>query len=312
MQRGIDGEGPDLGLGTRLVVELLGQGLKGVGRYNGFALLNSETRVLPRVKLSVVPLLLASLLGGCALLKSDEDRTAAMSPNRIYSEAKDELAAGSYDKAIPLLEKLEGRAAGTPLAQQAQLDRAYAYYKSNDPAQAQATLDRFIRLHPASPALDYALYLKGITNFNDDLGMFSFISRQDLSERDQKAAKESFEAFRELVTRFPDSRYTPDARARMTYIVNSLAQYEVHVARYYYSRGAYVAAINRAQAALTDYRDVPALEEALFILMRSYDALGMVQLRDDARRVLEKNYPSSAYLTGSGPRNNARAWWRLW
>ena len=114
---------------------------------------------------------------------------------------------------------------------------------------ALATLDRFIKLHPASPALDYALYLKGIVNFNDNLGMFSFLTRQDLSERDQKAAKESFESFKELATRFPDSRYTPDARARMTYIVNSLAQYEVHVARYYYSRGAYVAAINRAQHA---------------------------------------------------------------
>ena len=115
-------------------------------------------------------------------------------------------------------------------AQQAELERAYAYYKQNDQAQALATLDRFIKLHPASPALDYALYLKGLVNFNDNLGLFSFISRQDLSERDQKAAKDSFESFSELTTRFPDSRYAQDARQRMTYIVNSLAQYEVHVA----------------------------------------------------------------------------------
>src|SRR4030095_11694483 len=115
-----------------------------------------------------------------------------------------------------------------------------------------------------------------------------FLTRQDLSERDQKAAKESFESFKELATRFPDSRYTPDAKARMTYIVNSLAQYEVHVARYYYSRGAYVAAINRAQSALNDYRDVPALEEALFLLMRSYDELGLGQLGDETRRVTDK------------------------
>jgi outer membrane protein assembly factor BamD len=258
----------------------------------------------------VVPVLLAaSVLAACSSMKED-DKTASWSPNRIYSEAKDEMNSGGYDKAIPLLEKLEGRAAGTPLAQQAQLDRAYAYYKSGDQAQALATLDRFIKLHPASPALDYALYLKGIVNFNDNLGLFSFVAKQDLSERDQKAAKESFEAFRDLSTRFPDSRYTPDARARMTYIVNSLAQYEVHVARYYYSRGAYVAAINRAQNALADYRDVPALEEALFILMRSYDALGMAQLRDDTRRVLEKNYPRSTYLTG-GTRSS-QPWWRFW
>lgn len=262
-----------------------------------------------RAKLSCVPAVLALLLAACS--STPEDKTATWSPNKIYSEARDEMNAGGYDKAIPLFEKLEGRAAGTPLAQQAQLEKAYAHYKSGDQAQAIATLDRFVKLHPASPAIDYALYLKGLVNFNDNLGMFAFLSRQDLSERDQKAAKESFEAFKELVTRYPDSKYTPDARARMTYIVNALAQYEVHVARYYYTRGAYVAAINRAQAAVTEYRDVPALEEALFILVRSYDALGMTQLRDDSRRVLEKTYPNSAYLTGraQGP---AGPWWKFW
>src|SRR5690606_31567390 len=241
----------------------------------------------------------------------DEDKTATWSPNRIYAEAKDELNAGSYDKAIPLFEKLEGRAAGTPLAQQAQLEKAYAHYKAGDQAQAHATLDRFIRLHPASPALDYALYLKGVVNFNDNLGLFSFISQQDLSERDQKAAKESFESFRELVTRFPDSRYAPDARARMTYIVNSLAQYEVHVARYYHNRGAHLAAINRAQAALTDYVDAPALEEALYIMVQSYDALGLTQLRDDAVRVMRTSYPDSEYLA-QGFKRKGGPWWKLW
>jgi outer membrane protein assembly factor BamD len=264
--------------------------------------------MLPATRIAA-SVLLTALLAACS--STPEDKTANWSPNRIYAEARDEANAGSYDKAIPLFEKLEGRAAGTPLAQQAQLEKAYAHYKANEIAQAEATLDRFMKLHPASPAIDYALYLKGVINFNDNLGLLSFLSRQDLSERDQKAAKESFESFRELVTRFPDSRYTPDARARMTYIVNSLAQYEVHVARYYYNRGAYVAAINRAQAALADYKDVPALEEALYILMRSYDALGMAQLRDDSRRVLEKNYPASAYLSG-GAKASQGPWWKFW
>ncbi len=250
------------------------------------------------------------LLAACSTV--EEDKTAAWSPNRIHAEAREEMNAGAYDKAVPLFEKLEGRAAGTPLAQQAQLEKAYAHYKAGEQAQAMATLDRFMKLHPASPAIDYALYLKGLVNFNDNLGLFSFISRQDLSERDQKAAKESFESFRELVTRFPESRYAPDARTRMTYIVNSLAQYEVHVARYYYTRGAYVAAINRAQAALADYREVPALEEALFILVRSYDALGMAQLRDDSRRVLEKTYPDSEYLTRGFKAREAEPWWKFW
>jgi outer membrane protein assembly factor BamD len=265
-----------------------------------------------RAKLSVVSALVlgaAALLAACS--STPDDKTASWSPNKIYAEAKDEMNAGSYDKAIPLFEKLEGRAAGTPLAQQAQLEKAYAHYKAGDQAQALATIERFVKLHPASPAIDYALYLKGIVNFNDNLGIFASLSRQDLSERDQKAAKESFDAFKDLVTRYPDSRYTPDARARMTYIVNSLAQYEVHVARYYYQRGAYVAAINRAQNALADYQDVPALEEALFILLRSYDALGMTQLRDDAKRVMEKTYPKSEYLT-RGFKSAQDPWWKVW
>ena len=266
-----------------------------------------------RAKLSVVPawmtVSLVALLQGCSSMPVDN--TAGWSPNRIYAEARDELNSGGYTKAIPLLEKLEGRAAGTPLAQQAQLEKAYAHYKNGEKAQAIATLDRFMKLHPASPALDYSLYLKGIINFNDNLGILSFVSRQDLSERDQKAAKESFESFRELVTRFPESRYAPDSRERMTYIINSLAQYEVHVARFYFSRGAYVAAISRAQIALTEYREVPAVEEALFIIVRSYDALGMVQLRDDARRVLEKSYPKSEYLA-RGFKPAGEPWWKFW
>jgi outer membrane protein assembly factor BamD len=251
----------------------------------------------------------AMLFAGCS--STPEDKTAGWSPNRLYAEAKDEMNSGSYDKAVPLLEKLEGRAAGTVLAQQAQLDKAYAQYRSGEAVQAQAALDRFMKLHPASPALDYAMYLKGVINFNDDLGFFSVLTRQDLSERDQKAAKESFEAFKELVNRFPDSRYTPDARLRMTYIVNSLAEYEVHVARYYFRRGAYLAAINRAQAALADYREVPALEEALFIMVQSYDALGMTSMRDDTRRVLQASYPNGDFIT-KGSRQAAAPWWKLW
>lgn len=248
-------------------------------------------------------------LQGCST--APVDNTVGWSPNKLYSEARDERDAGNVEKAIALYEKLEGRAAGTPLAQQAQLDKAYTHYKAGEPAQALAAIDRFMRLHPASPALDYAIYLKGLASFNDNLGLFGSLASQDLSERDQKAAKESFEAFRELVTRFPDSRYTPDARDRMTYIVNSLAQYEVHVARYYHSRGAHLAAISRAQTALTDYTDAPALEEALFLLVQSYDALGMTQLRDDTRRVMLASYPNSRFL-GQGLKGSTNPWWKLW
>lgn len=249
------------------------------------------------------------LLGACS--SATKDPTADWSPNKIYAEAREEAGNGAYDKAIALYDKLEGRAAGTPLAQQAQLDKAYAHYKSREAPQAIATLDRFMKLHPASTALDYALYLKGLVNFNDDLGIFSAITRQDLSERDQKAAKESFEAFKELISRFPQSRYAPDARERMSYIVNSLAEYEVHVARYYFDRGAYVAAVNRAQLAIADHQGTPAVEEAMFILVKSYEALGMTQLRDDSRRVLQANYPQSSFLR-LGVKAAQSPWWKLW
>ena len=266
-----------------------------------------------RVKLSVVSAALltmgALLLTACTT--TPVDKTAGMSPNTLYAEAQGEMGSGQWEKAIPLLEKLEASAAGTPLAQQAQLDKAHAHFKAAEPAQALATLERFMKLHPASPALDYALYLKGIINFNDDLGMFSGVTQQDLAERDQKAAKESFESFKELVARFPDSRYAQDARQRVSYIVSSLAQYEIYVARYYFKRGAYLAAINRAQLAVADYRDVPAIEEALYIIYKAYDALGLTQLRDDSRRVLETNYPQSEFLL-KGAKTKTDPWWKVW
>lgn len=253
--------------------------------------------------------MLCGLLVACG--SAPTDRTQGMAPEKIYEAAQDDIKIGAWDKAIGLLDKLESRAAGTPLAQQAQLDKAYAYFKVNEIAQALATLDRFMKLHPASPALDYALYLKGVINFNDDLGLFSSITRQDLAERDQKAAKESYEAFRELTSRFPASKYAEDARLRMAYIINSLAQYEVHVARYYFSRGAYVAAISRAQQAVQDYRDAPAVEEALYIMVKSYEALDLTQLRDDTLRVLQTNFPQSELLA-KGLTAKQKAWWQFW
>lgn len=247
-------------------------------------------------------------LSGCA--DSNYDPTKDWSNDKLYSEAKDELASGAYDKAIGMFEKLEGRAAGTPLAQQAQLDKAWAQYKTNEPAQAVATLDRFIKLHPASPALDYALYLKGLVNFNENLGLFSALAEQDIAERDPKQAKESFEAFRELVTRFPNSKYSADARLRMAFIRNSLARSDVYVAKYYYQRGAYVAAINRAQNTVQEFRDVPAVEEALIVMIQSYDKLGLSQLRDDTQRVLEKSYPDSTFIRPET--TTKKSWWKLW
>lgn len=239
------------------------------------------------------------LLAACNSTPKDE--TAGMSVEKLYSEAKEEAAAGSYERASKLYERLEGRAAGTLLSQQAQLERAYINYRTGEKAQALAIVERFIKLHPTSPAFDYALYLQGVINFNDNLGIFGNLANQDLSERDQQASRDSYQSFKQLTEQFPNSKYAPDARVRMRYIVNSLAAYEVHVARYYYRRGAYLAAINRAQQTLSEFQQAPAAEEALSIMMQSYDKLGLVPLRDDTARVLRKNFPNSAFLASAPP-----------
>ncbi len=244
----------------------------------------------------------ALCLGGCFALhagcaaSSDAKTVDNWSPNRLYREARDEFASGNFDKALEFYEKLEGRAAGTPIEQQAKLEAAYTQYRNDQFALALATIDRFMRQHPDSPALDYAYYLKGIVNFQEQSSMFSSFGGQDLSERDQSASRAAYTAFAELVKRFAQSKYAPDARLRMNYIVNALAQHEVNIARYYYERGAYVAAVNRAQSAISEYRDAPALEEAVFVLYQSYDALKLLTLRDDSKRVMEKSFPDSSYL----------------
>ncbi|MCW5659484.1 MAG: outer membrane protein assembly factor BamD [Burkholderiaceae bacterium] len=265
-------------------------------------------RLLYLVRPTFVLALLAALVAACGSTPSYDDKDSA---EKLYADARDDLSAGSYDRAIKTLEKVEGRAAGTLLAQQAQLELAYAYWRTGERAQAQSTLDRFIKLHPSSPALDYAMYLKGLVHFNDNLGILSSISRQDISERDQQASRDAYQAFKQLVDQFPNSKYAADARLRMDYIVNALAQYELHVARYYYRRGAYVAAANRAQQALREYQQTPSIEEALYILAQSYDKLGLEQLRDDADRVLKQNYPDSRFLR-EGLRRPDTPWWQFW
>src|SRR3990172_12861205 len=207
-------------------------------------------------------LLLVAGAGGCGLLPTEKDETADWSAQRIYGEAKDEMAVRGWEKAIKLLERLEARYPYGRYAQQAQLDVAYAYWKSGERASAIAAADRFIKLYPNHANVDYAYYLKGLVNFNENTGLLSALENPDMSERDSKGTRESFEAFKDLVNRFPDSKYSDDARARMRYLVNSLAQYEVHVARYYMKRGAFVAAANRAQFAVQHYPQAPALERS--------------------------------------------------
>ena len=267
------------------------------------------TRTSIRSWLTVSAISLAAL--GLVACDTTKDESSKWPPERLYTEAKEEAASGAYEKAIKLYERLEGRAAGTVLAQQAQLERAYLLWKTRETAQALSTIERFLKLHPTSPAYDYALYLQGLINFNDSLGFLGTLASQDLSERDQQASRDAYQSFRQLTERFPQSAYAEDARLRMNYIVNSLAAYEVHVARYYFRRGAYIAAANRAQQAVAEFQNSPAAEEALYIMTQSYDRLGLTQLRDDADRVLRSSFPNTkVYENGLG--NKQTSWWKPW
>ncbi|MBI4291535.1 MAG: outer membrane protein assembly factor BamD [Betaproteobacteria bacterium] len=257
-----------------------------------------------------VALFILLLLAGCGIFGEKDDPTVGWSANKLYSEAKDELQSGNYELAIKYYETLESRYPFGRFAQQAQMEVAYAYYKQGETTSAIAAADRFIKLHPHHPNVDYVLYLKGIIWFNEDLGLLGKLANQDPSERDPKAARDSFDAFKDLATRFPDSKYTPDGVARMKYLVNAMAAHEVHVARYYMRRTAYIAAANRAQYAVQYYPDSPATEEALYIMVKAYDALGMADLRNDAERVMRKNFPDSPYYRGAQEKQSP--WWKLW
>ncbi|MDH5481114.1 MAG: outer membrane protein assembly factor BamD [Nitrosomonas sp.] len=265
--------------------------------------------------LRLLALILVLWLTACGLLPEQKEDDQHWSAGKFYSEAKDKLSDGNYTAAIKLFESLEARFPYGRFAQQAQLETAYAYYKDQEPASAIAAADRFIRLHPNHKNVDYAYYIKGLSNFNDNWGIMSFmmkgILKQDMSERDPKASRESFENFRELVVRYPESKYAPDARQRMAHLLNMVAMNEVHVARYYMKRKAYIAAANRAQYAVKEYPLTPAAEEALYIMMQAYQKLEMYDLRDDAERVLRKNFSNSEFLEPV-QENSGRAWWVFW
>jgi outer membrane protein assembly factor BamD len=258
--------------------------------------------------LAILAAALVVLCGGCGLLPEVKEETAGWPAERLYSTAHDAMLEGNYTRAIKLFETLEARYPYGRYAQQAILEGAFSQWRANEQAAATAACDRFIRTYPNHPNVDYAYYLKGLVYFREDQGMFGYVYDVDLSERDPKQMRDSFAAFKELVQRFPSSRYADDASARMRYLVNALGMYEVHVARYYYDRGAYVAAANRAQAALVNTPQTPSNEPALDLLMKSYEKLGLAQLADDSRRILAKTYPDSVYVNPPPP----KPWWKFW
>ncbi len=243
--------------------------------------------------------LLALSVSACSLLPEQEDETKDWTAQKFYTEASEALAEGDYENAIKYYEALEARYPFGRYAMQAQLDVAYAYYKNEDTESAIAAANRFIKLHPRNPYVDYAYYLKGLVNFNRNLSFITRFIPTDTTQRDPGATLDSFNDFAELVRRFPESEYSDDARKRMTYLRNNLAQLEVHVARYYMKRGAYIAALNRSMAVLEKYQRSPAAQEALEIMVDAYTRLGEEQLAADARRVLDLNIEKGVFVDTS-------------
>ncbi|NLY26074.1 MAG: outer membrane protein assembly factor BamD [Alcaligenaceae bacterium] len=237
-----------------------------------------------------------------------QDKTAGWTAERLYEDAKAEMSAGNWTQARSRLEAVEARYPFGGFAQQALIDQAYVNWKDSEPEQALAAIDRFQQQYPNHPGTDYMLFLKGMVTFTPPSANFTDITRQDPSERDPKGLRESYEAFNELITRYPDSRYANDARQRMTWLVNTIAQNEVHVAQYYYERGAYVAAVNRAQTVVTDFQGVPAAEKALYIMYLSYEKLGLTDLRDSTKRVLDQNYPNTSYYQTGLEKTGGSLW----
>jgi outer membrane protein assembly factor BamD len=262
----------------------------------------------PKWQVWVLGALVALAVAGCGLLPDVKDETAGMSAEQIYRQGHEALLDGNYTRAVKLFETLEARFPYGRYAQQAILEGAFANWRQGEQAAATAACDRFIRTYPNHPNVDYAYYLKGLVYFREDQGLFGYVYELDLSERDPKSMRESFAAFKELAQKFPESRYADDAQSRMRYLTNALGMYEVHVARYYYARGAYVAAANRAQASLLSYPQTPSNEHALDVMERSYRNLGLTQLADDAHGILTKTFPQSVYIAGAP----SKPWWKLW
>ncbi len=243
--------------------------------------------------LRITLLLLLTVLGACSSTsEKDSFQTfPELDARELYETALTSLKNGNYQAAIRRLEALDLRYPFGAYSQQSQLDLIFAYHKHGDTASALSTADRFIRQNPRHPNVDYAYYMKGVVNFVSEVGFFQEIFSAKLSQRDASSARQAFEDFSELVRRFPDSHYIADARQRMIFLRNRLAEYEIHVAKYYMTREAYLAAANRAKYVVEHYPKTPSVAKALDIMVTAYEILELSELADKARQVLEYNYP---------------------
>lgn len=243
-------------------------------------------------RLLATALVAVGLMAGCA--GNDEQATAIDDLTEAYEKARQSVSNGNYQRGIQVFEIIQARYPFSEISRQVQLDLMYAYYKSGQKEQAIEAADTFIRENPIHEKVDYALYIKGLTYFEDEAGFLERRFKKDITERPPKDVEEAYSTFRRLIERYPASEYASDAEQRLVFLKNRLAAYENHVADYYLRRGAYIAALNRAKNALEEYNGAPANAESLKIMEEAYDELGMHDLAADARRVRELNFPEDS------------------
>jgi len=234
--------------------------------------------------------ILASGLSGCSLLPEQIDITEDWSANRFYFEAHEAMTSGNYEKAIEYFEKLQARFPYDKHAMQAQIEIIYTYYKWDESESAIAAADRFIKQHPRHPSVDYVYYMRGLVNYDEGRTMLSDIAPTDPATRDPKAMREAFQYFSKLVERFPQSKYSEDASKRMLFTRNKLAEHELHVARFYMDREAYVAASKRANYVIENFQKTPAVRDSLVLLIEIYNKMGMEDLAASTEQVYAANY----------------------
>lgn len=243
------------------------------------------------------------LIAGCHRGAKKEEITETLPVDQLYVAAKAALVEGSVDKASRYYKRLIARFPFGPYTEQSQLELAYAQYKGGSDDEAYSTLNRFIKTYPTQKHVDYAYYLRGVVNFSRQTGFLTRYVGQDMTQRDQGFVNQSFQDFSELITKFPNSRYSLDARQRMIFLRDNMANSQVNVAKYYLRRGAYLAAANRSRTVIENYQRTPQAGDALAIMVMSYKALGEDKLSADAERVLKQNYPNHPYYKGNWPKH---------
>lgn len=249
---------------------------------------------------SLLIVMLIAAMAGCSWLKSEDDVPPDQGEQQLYDTARKNLDNNNYDLAIKNLQLLEARYPFGPYAEQAQLELIYAHFRNYGHEEAVAAADRFIRLHPQHPNVDYAYYMKGLSSFTEGQGLLERFLPTDMTQRDPGPARQSFADFSQLLSRFPNSEYAADARARMVHLRNLLARYEINVANYYFKRKAYIAALNRGRYVVENFQETPAVPDGLAVMAQAYLLLEMPDEAETAVAVLRANYPQHPSLDKAG------------